>query len=299
MLYLHKRLAVFLLLLQSFFLIAQDVLPENVYGGVTAGYGYESNPLAAGTEKPIDEGGNYMELFAYAYMPLNKKLLLKGELYVRDYSELDIIDFRQYLIALQYNVKIGDWKISPSIGLAVSEYGSEDFQTTDKYALQVDKKLSENSKLQFLYQYSDIASENNFYDYLAGRQNRFRFDYKLKTLIGKIRIRYQLDMNDRLDLDTADYSPRRNSLAAKISQSLLGWNLGARVEYRKSDYERARNASGFIREDDRLKLGFEISKRLAKQWKAGLLYDYVDNDSNLADQQYFSNDYQIFVTWSF
>lgn len=84
-------------------MIAQDVSPEKVYGGVTADYGYESNPLAAGSEKPIDQGDNYMELFAYAYMPLNKKLHLKGQLYVRDYSELDIIDFRQYSIALQHS----------------------------------------------------------------------------------------------------------------------------------------------------------------------------------------------------
>lgn len=300
MIYRYKVFFIFLLSIQVFCLAAEDSsFFKGVYGGLTTGYGYESNPLAVGTEQPIDQGDNYLEVFGYAYVPLSKKVYLDGKLYIRNYSEQDLIDFNQYSLSLQYKAKIGDWKITPSIGVTVSEYGGDDYQTSGIYGLQFDRRLSKNGKLRLLYQYSDISSDNSTYDYLAGEQNRFRLDYKLKTLIGKIRFRYQLDVNDRQDLDTADYSPTRNTFAAKISQSLLGWNLGAKVEFRNSEYDSTRNAKKFIREDDRLKLGFEISRKLSKEWKAGLLYDYVDNESNLTEQNYDSNDYQVYLNWSF
>lgn len=304
--YRYKIGFIFLVSIQFFYSGAAESSDSELYNEIITSYGYENNPLTLDTERPINQGDHYLELSGSTYIPLSKKIHLSGELYKRDYRSLDSIDFNEYSIGLDYKEKFGGWKITPSISVAVSEYGGDDYQTVSKYSLQFDKNLSKHNKFRFFYQYSDINSDNVVYDNLAGTQDRYRLDYKLKSVLGKIRIRYQLDYNDGQSFKNAEaYSLTNNTLSARISRSIANWKMVGKVEYRHSEYApnrkkyTPRESKDFFREDERLKLSIDFSREFTEKWTLGMFYAYIDNDSNLAVQSYDTNDFQVYVVWSF
>lgn len=269
---------------------------QTTSGIISLAYGHDSNVNIVSTESPTHESDTYLELFGFVNIPAGP-VVINADLYRQDYQTVNTADFTQLSGGLLYPIKTNGWDITPSIHLAKSELDSNPYETIIDARLDARTRLTPKSELLLRYRYSDISANDSAYNYLEGSRQQFRAQHTSDTEAGQLRLRYELELNDRLNLPTANYSPTRHTLRARLRQSYAGnWQFKEELSWRDSQYD---EAAGITRSDKRYQLMLAADNRLTKDWHAGLRYTYTDNKSNLATETYTRNDAQIYADWRF
>lgn len=264
---------------------------------ISVAAGYDSNITNSASNSPSNRSDNYTEIFAYTTIPLNNKMNFKGSLYSLNFSKNSSENFMLLNAGIDYMYQLTNWKLIPEIGLYNSTLNSTAFQQTLDLKIRANRKLKNNATLLLKYRYSNISSQNTTYNYLQGSRHQLRADYKTKIKAAKLRLRYQLEVNDRQNLTTANYSPTRHTFRARLQHSLKNkWKLTEEVEYRNSLYGAA---AGVTRNDNRLRLLFVASKNFSRQWRGGVRYSYTSNKSNVTSENYNRNKFLIFANLDF
>jgi len=272
-------------------------ISKNVISSISLAAGSDDNITQAATNSPSNRSDSYTELFAYAKAPLSKNMNIKGSLYLLNFNSLSTENFKLFSVAIDYSIKRKNWKIIPELGLYNSTLSSTNFQQITDFKLTAKQKLKNNASLALRYRLSNISSQNAAYDYLKGQRHQLRADYKTRIKNGKVRLRYQLEFNNRQNLSSANYSPTRHNFRARLQHSLSNnWRLSEEADYRISQYG---DAAGVTRNDQRLRLRFIATKQLARKWAAGIRYVYTNNTSNIYNEKYNRNNIQIFTNWDF
>lgn len=275
----------------------KPVILKNTQAYISLAMGNDDNITNAASNSPSNKSDSYLELFAFIKTPINSNLSFKGTLYDNSYNTLSAEDFSFYSAGLDYLVRTKNWQLTPEISLLNSTLNSTGYQNMIDYKLTAKRKLDRKSNLAMRYRYSDIDSKNTVYDYLKGNRQQFRIDYKRKIKPGKLRIRYQLETNSRQNKLTANYSPTRHTMRLRLKHKITNnWKLSEELAYRLSSYE---SAAGVTREDTRLRLRVIASKKINKEWAAGIRYTHTNNDSNIVSENYRRNNIQVFSSWNF
>lgn len=270
---------------------------KNISAYVSLAFGNDDNVSNAASNSPTNRSDNYREIFAYIKMPLTQNTDVKANFYQNEYSKLVTENFEFYSAGIAHTVKAENWQFIPELSLLQSTLNKTSYQNIYDFKLTGKRRLKNKDRLAFRYRYSDIQSQNTLYNYLQGNRHQFRFDYKTKVSPGYLRLRYQLELNDRQNSASANYSPTRHNIRARLKHKLYSnWKLSEEIGYRISQYG---EASGVIRNDKRLRVRVAISKKFSKQWKSGIRYSYTNNESNIASEKYSRNKFQIFVSWNF
>jgi sigma-70-like protein len=142
----------------------------------------------------------------------------------------------------------------------------------------------------------ELSARGGF-EYLDGWQQRLSADAGFAPGSALLRVGYQLELNDRRDLEQGgeffSVSPTRHSLFASVAlRNVAGWQAEARGEYRVSRYRDANRldvTGGTIeltRKDDRFGFALRANRRLAPLWRAFVDYSYYRNESNLDTYDY-------------
>lgn len=269
---------------------------QTVSGIISLAYGHDSNVNIVSTESPTHESDTYLELFGFVNIPAGP-VVINADLYRQDYQTVNSADFTQLNAGVLYPTKASGWNLTPSVYLAKSELGGDSYETIIDARFEAITRLTPKSELLLRYRYSDISADAAAYDYLAGSRQQFRAQHTSDTAAGQLRLRYELEVNDRQNLPTANYSPTRNTLRARLKQLFTGsWQFKEELEWRNSQYG---EAAGITRDDTRYQLTLAADNRFSKDWHAGLRYTYTDNNSNLASETYTREDAQIYVDWRF
>jgi hypothetical protein len=206
-------------------------------------------------------------------------------------------NFLVYSGGFDYTTKTKNWKIIPELSLTQSTYNNSSYQNILNLQVAGEHKLNNSSRISLAYRYSNIKSLNSLYDYLQGTRHQVRADYKNNTSFGKLRIRYQLELNDRLNTTTANYSPTRHEVRVKLNQAAnRNWNISEEVGIRSSKYG---TVSGSTRNDTRTRIMLSASKNIKRNLDSGIRYTYTNNNSNLNSENYSKNNIQIFAGWNF
>ena len=264
---------------------------------ITLSAGYDSNITNAASSSPSNRGDNYSELFAYTKVALNKKMNIKGSLYLLNFSNNSSENFMLINAAVDYTYKLKNWNMVPELGLYSSTLNSIGFQQTLDFKISAKRNLKNNAALLLKYRYSNITSQSTTYNYLQGSRQQLRADYKTKIQAAKLRLRYQLEVNNRQNLTTANYSPTRHTFRARLQHSLKNkWDLTEELEFRNSLYGAA---AGVTRNDNRLRIRFIASKNFSRQWRGGVRYSYTSNKSNVTSENYNRNKFLIFANLDF
>ena len=270
--------------------------PQRISGLVSLGYGYNSNVTLVATGSPSQQSDHYTELFGFITMPVGP-VKLNASLFSQDFSTVNSSDFMQLSAGVAYPFHTSGWMLAPALYLAKDELNSNDFLTITDIRFEANKSLISYGELQLRYRYSDIHADNAAYSYLEGGRQQFRVQDTNLTAVGQLRLRYELELNDRQNLPTANYSPTRNTLLARLKQKVgNNWQAKEEVSWRDSQYP---EAAGVSRHDTRYQLDLSVDRRLGKDWRAGLSYNYTDNKSNVASETYNQNDVQAYVNWLF
>jgi len=152
-------------------------------------------------------------------------------------------------------------------------------------------RLNKNANLRVRYRFENISSLNPTYDYLQGWRQRFRIEHRKRDTKAKKRRRYyyELELNDRQDKSgpAESFSPMRNTLRGTYDWPLnKSWGTSADFSFRYSAYPVLGIES---RTDQRLRLGFTVSRELKKDLKLRIKYRLTYNDSTVARYDYVSN----------
>lgn len=269
---------------------------SQVTGLLSLGYGHDSNVTLASTGSPTQQSDNYTELFGFISMPAGP-LLVNASLFRQDFAKVNAADFMQLSAGVLYPIKLRHWQLTPALYLAKDELNGAAFLSVTDLRFSASKALAAHSRLLLRYRYSDIGADNAAYNYLKGSRQQFRVQRTSLTGWGQLRLRYQLELNDRQNLATANYSPTRHTLLARLKQRLgHDWHAKEQLSWRKSHYGAV---AGVTRDDTRYQLKLSADTRFAGDWRGGVSYAYTDNRSNLANERYTRNDVQAYLNWLF
>lgn len=265
-------------------------------GLLSLGYGHDSNVTLASTGSPTQQSDNYTQLFGFVSIPLGP-VTVNASLFRQDYQKVNSADFMQLSAGVLYPLKARGWRLIPGLYLAKDELNSSAFLTITDLRFSAYKPLAAHTELQLRYRYSDISADSASYNYLQGSRQQFRVQRTSLTNMGQLRLRYELELNDRQNLSTANFSPTRNTLLARLKQRLAhGWQAKEELSWRDSHYGAA---AGVTRDDKRYQINLSADTRLGRNWRGGFSYDYTDNRSNLASETYTRNDVQAYINWLF
>ena len=270
---------------------------KNTVAHVMVSLGSDDNVTLSTNDSPSQSSDQYTELFAYGEMNLTNKYILDGSYHRLDYFDINAGDFQQARLGIRTDYAYDLWQLTPHLQIAQSRLTDGSFQRHLDFKFSGKRKLDNNRYIKLRYRYTDIDSLNPLYDYLQGDRQQFRADYFQNTELGQLRLRYELELNDRQNLTTANYSPTRHAFRARLKHRFINqWVVYEELRYRMSRYD---SANGITREDDRLRLNVNAEKKLDKNLSAGGRLTYTDNDSSVAAEKYTRTDLQLYLDYTF
>ncbi len=263
--------------------------------GADLALGYDDNVLLRADDVPTRDGDNYLDLYLWGdYRPEPDTRV--GAFFSRqDYLDVNAGDFQQLGVTAARTFRHAGWHLVPSLRLTTSRLGGVDYQDIVDFRFTARKRLDGRRRLVLRVRHSSIDSGDPVYDPFQGARQQLRADYHLPVQAGRLRLRYQLELNDRDDSPTASFSPTRHQFRARLRRRLGGdWRGEAELEYRRSNYPAV---AGFSRQDDRWRLRLGARRRLDKDMMLVLRYTYTDNRSNQASRDYTRNELSAGVEW--
>ncbi|VAW95097.1 hypothetical protein MNBD_GAMMA23-452 [hydrothermal vent metagenome] len=265
-------------------------------GGLVVAYGNDSNVLLLNETSPSNKSDSYLENYLYGSARLGHSYRLGGSWYQQNYSDINGSDFNVLKINGSYLFALGNWKIEPGVAFSNSQLGSRDYLDTLDLNVVAKRSLGQD-QLTVRYRYSDISAKSSVYNYLEGVRHQARVEYFKSTDVGRLRYRYQLELNDRQDRAAKSYSPTRHDFRLRLRKRLAdSWKLKLEAQYRFSNYP---SVAGISRKDNRLRAIAGVNYRLNRQWTIASQAIYTDNKSNLSGQAYKRTDWQIAAQLAF
>ena len=270
---------------------------KEVKSFIRLGFGNDDNITGTASSSPSNQSDNYLELYASIKSPMENNVNFNVAFYSLNHSSFPVNNYMFYSAGLDYRTKINDWEITPEVNIIQSTLNSFSFQSVLDLNVSADQKLTQSSRISLSYRYSYISSQNVLYDYLQGISHQIRAEYKDKTALGKIRLRYQLELNNRENSLSTNHSPTRHEFRVRLTQSLKNnWGISEEIDYRLSHYG---EVSSIFRNDARFRLKLSARKKIDKNTDAGIRYTYTSNNSNETTEEYWKNKIQINVDWRF
>lgn len=220
-------------------------------------YGYDSNIKFAPLEVASNESGDFVQAIGtfdkvIAGKGSGKKqpaLLFTSSVFLSNYFSTDFNDYNLFDVGLRYAFPASQWRNRLDLNIKKSTYGHEDYQRITSASYRTTRYYKNKDILLLRYRYEQIDSLDTRYDYLEGSRQRFTAEYRFRWPQDALRLWYELELNDRENTVTRNYSPTRNTLRLRYEKDLNSSNkVYGEYEYRHSDYEPTAVQD---REDDR------------------------------------------------
>jgi len=274
---------------------------KNWYNYASLSYGNNSNIKLAPIEVATNTSDSYMDIYASTSGVLSGSyadgILLDAFAYFINYSNIDTYDEKQARLGIFKSKKYADWRTRLGGYYERSTFGNTDFQEIIGLEARGRKKLGKTNAMSLRYRYNDISSLDSIYDYLNGWRQQFRAEYLDYRASDTKKIYYELELNDRQNLATRNYSPTRHKIQAiyRIKLSKV-WRIGGELSYRFSKYVPTATQN---RQDDRLRAAIEARYSINKMWKINGRYQRTDNSSTDDLYDYKQNLYYASIEASF
>ncbi len=256
-------------------------------GYASAGYGYDSNIVAAPAGVAANQSGSFIRATALANYIMSgnktKGVVAKAGFFSSNYFSTNFSDDASLAFDISMRDKLNNWKMSYDAGIKQSTYGTDDFQRILRLTFKAKNKLDKNNELRFRFRYEDIDSLSRRFDFLDGDRQRFRAEYHFKkSLTEKLRFLYELEFNDRQNINRTtrqlNYSPTRNKVAIRYDRKITSVDsIGGEIEYRDSSYDATPTQN---RADTRYVAAIKYTHNFDRYWKLRTRLKYKNNDSN-------------------
>lgn len=253
--------------------------------------GYDDNISSVSGDSVLDIADTFVDLFATVDLLLSGRRsdgwVANAYVFGINYVDTDSNDENQFTLGIKRAVLLADWDTSAHLSYTKSNYGKEDFQRITKLDLKGLKPITKRDRLYLRYQLEDIKSDNAIYDYLAGWRQRGRVEYRHFAKNNSTRLYYELELNNRGELVTPsytyEYSPTRHTVRGVYTYITKNkWWLTGNLAYKYSDY----NADTIDRVDNQWIIGLNADYYFNRSFKFTTRYQYIDNNSTIAQYIY-------------
>jgi hypothetical protein len=286
------------------------------YGSFATGAGYDDNVVLANDDalQAISDEDDYFAEVSGATGGFISGDYQNGwavdlDGYYRFYQDLNDFDFGSAGAGTNYNRMVGKWHLQAGGRVGGQFAGGEHFTSNGTARFRAYRGFDTfGVRISNDAEYVDGASD---YDYLTGWRNRLTTELLRTSADTRLRLGYQLELNDRDDLVTADeffnYSPTRHQLFAEGTFNLSDrFTVLTRAAFRKSDYDDDNvmddgqgNAVIGKRDDNRISATLGLSYRVTKHWYAFGEYVYTDIDADLETFSYENNQMMVGIRSDF
>lgn len=289
---------------------ALDNLPRTNYDWnsfLSIGLGYDDNVTLENDALAIasEESDSFYELFGFTQGVLSgtdmNGVLLRGSLFGDFYSEQSDFSLAELNLGLYRRFRMRDWKSEGGIYTTYSTLGSDPYLSSGNLVLDARRAVSDSMTLRFRVRFKAIHSLDQQSEGLEGSAFDLRTEgiWALDRSDARIRGYYQLELNDRQDIETAtsfsSLSPTRHTFYIDYRRALApDWQFKASGSYRHSRYDDenvdSTGGTATTRTDKRKGVAFELSRRrIWKDFQLALEYRHTDNDSNIDSYSYDRN----------
>jgi len=274
--------------------------------------GYDDNVTLAPQADLVGvsgEGDGFLEFLAAGrYMiagDASKGWRAEGALYLREYLDVDGFDQAALRAGLTQLGSAGSWRTAFGGYTDVILLDGDYFQSIFSASAQGIRPVGGNGELLLRYRISRIEADDDF-DQLSGWRQRGRVQGRWRHGFGDLVLGYELEWNDRRDVQTAttfsSRSPLRNLLYGEVLRQVgSNWEVSARGEYRRSRYRDPDTTltSSRKRQDDSLELRLRADRRLGASSRVYGTYTRSDNDSNFEVFDYRRSEFMAGLEWVF
>ena len=266
-------------------------------GAIQLAVGNDNNVLLTPDDSPSQTSDQYSDFLVYADIALPAEITLSVNYNVQDYQTINSADYEQIGLSISRVYKTSAWRFTPLLSTTKTELDSVDYLTLNELKFSASTRWTKSSKLLLRYRYSDIQSKLSRFDYLNGDRHQFRIDYKTNHQAGKLRYRYQFEINDRQNTTAKSYSPTRHTLRFRLKNKIIdNWSYSAELGYRRSEYSSVENVR---RIDNRMRLRFGTEYKFSKTFRIKAKFTYTDNYSNVDNEKYNRQVYELALGYYF
>ncbi len=276
---------------------------DSLSGYFSASIGYDNNVARVPDEilQVSNHGSSIADLFLSSSYWLNGNYrrgnALKFGGGLTHYDELNEYSSNLLNIGLYHYRPAGGWHSRYGIHYYRTELNGTGFQQRFKLQARAGKKYAPNQHLRLQYEYSRIDELSTTYDYLAGSLQRLKIENRTRLTSGRLRLGYTLELNDKQDYRQADtfssYSPTRQTLYLRYKRTLgENWIGRIGVDYRHSNYIDENIVNGIsvgVRKDQRLRATVGAIYKYSPDIELEIMLRHTENNSNLANKEYTSN----------
>lgn len=278
----------------------ESATPTRVVAVASLAGGYDSNATLtpdAATAGTSHQGDLFAESLASASYRLGgntaSRVDAQAGFLLRQYQDLHQFDQAGLRLGLTRETDSGPWQTNLGGFFDTIYFGGSPLQRAAVIDAGVRHRLG-SGILRGLYDGQHIDGGAGF-EYLDGWQHQFSVDAGLALASSVMRIGYQLELNNRRDLqqgaDFLSYSPTRHSLFAIVAlPNVAAWWVEARGEYRFSRYDDPyvlNNGTLVVkREDNRYGVAVHSYRRLGGPWQVFADASYYRNDSTIDTYDY-------------
>lgn len=278
----------------------ESATPTRVVAVGSIAGGYDSNATLtpdAATAGTSHQGDLFADSLAAASYRLGgnaaSRVDAQAGFLLRKYQDLHQFDQAGLRLGLTHETNPGPWQTSLGAFFDATYFGGSPFQRAAVIDAGARRRLG-SAFLRGLYDGQRIEGGAGF-EYLDGWQHQLSVDAGFALASAVMRIGYQLELNDRRDLqqgaDFLSYSPTRHSVFAIVAlPNVAGWWAEARGEYRFSRYDDPYVLNGgtlvIEREDNRYGIAVHAYRSLTGPWRVFADGSYYRNDSTIDTYDY-------------
>ena len=249
-------------------------------------YGYDSNISFAPLEVASNESGSFGQFIGVFDKVIVGKgagakqhaLLFTSSVFLSNYFSTDFNDYNLFDVGLRYAFPVSQWRNKLDMNLKKSTYGHEDYQGITSVTYKTRRHFSNRNVFNLRYRYEQIESLDTRFDYLEGQRQRFWLGYQWIWPRDAVQLWYQLELNDRENTATRNYSPTRNTLRLRYEKDLDSTNrIYGEYEYRHSQYDPTPVQD---RQDDRSSFLLAYVNDIAPGWQLSAKWRFRSNRSS-------------------
>ncbi|MGM0402210.1 MAG: hypothetical protein ACQEQN_00690 [Thermodesulfobacteriota bacterium] len=290
---------------------ANDTTGRAWYGLISASIGYDDNAVLApdnSLNRVSKESDVFTDLYGFGGRYLKGSyddgVRIDAGGYARLYAQEREYSYGTLFTGISKDNQYGAWRTRA--GLAASaDFVEDDFYAVTPALQLVLDHYRKDFRLRLANTFGWVKSDDT-YTYLTGAKNRTTAEIKGPVSALKLTAGYEFEYNNRRDLrmegEFFSYSPLRHKIYAEIDYPVAkNWTVTLRGELRRSMYPDANvridPADGQVirkkREDDRIAFSLRTEYQVTGTVDIFAQYDRTDNDSNLPDYTYTSNQIMI------
>ena len=254
---------------------------KNWFVYLSPAYGYDSNISNTPSSNATDVSGSFLQALIYSDIELNingnNNLHLTFTHLSKDYQDNNDFNLSTSILGIEYRSLFSGWSLNYGLDLGRSSYAGNDYLSQETIKVASTKRLNSNRDLRLAFRYENVSSLSRQFEFLDGDRTDIKAEYRFKKNQQKYGIIYQLELNDRRDTDTLNFSPTRHLIGTYYEDNIREkFKAGFKLDYRDSDYE---STSEQNRRDKRTRLGINGHYQLSTEWAANLEVLFTRNQS--------------------